>query len=435
MPVNGQEVASAAMQWIGTKYVWGGTGSSPGQGVDCSRLVQAILAGFGIKISRTTYTQINEGNKIAFQDLQVGDLVFFDTDRSTGGPDHVGMYIGSGEFIHAPRPGDSVKVSKINDGYYGKLFMGGRRPYGLEGGGYDSMDADTSGPAVPRLGPEELAAEYGWAYGFLNSNDELRGLFEQAVAGTWTSAQFQAKLRQTEWWKTNSASVRQAQMEAATDPATYAAKVQAASFMVRDTAAEMGAIIPEGLMSKIGEDFVRTGMSDEELRHSLGKYIDFTVEGTLAGQAGMAEIRLKQLAYANGVQIAPDSIKNYAQMIAMGVSTMEQAEQNVRNLATSMFPTYGEQIAAGINVQDIARPYSEMAARELELSPAEVGLDNQLVKQGINGLNRNGQPFGMTLNQYQAHLRSTPQWLKTNGARESIMKVGSDVLRSMGVVQ
>lgn len=435
MAVSGKDVAAAAMQWIGTKYVWGGTGSSPGQGVDCSRLVQAVLAGFGINISRTTYTQINEGNKIAFQDLQVGDLVFFDTDRSTGGPDHVGMYIGEGKFIHAPRPGDSVKVSQINDGYYGKLFMGARRPYGMEGGGYDSLDADTSGPSVPRLGPEELAAQYGWAYGFLNSNDEIRGLFEQAVAGTWTSAQFQAKLRQTNWWKNNSSTMRQAQAEAFSDPATFAAKIQAASFKVRETAAEMGAILPENMFARIGEDFVRTGMTDEELRHSLGKYIDFTVEGTLAGQAGMAEIRLKQLAYANGVQLSPESIRNYAQMIAMGVSTMEQAEQNVRNLAVSMFPTYGEQIAAGINVQDIARPYMEMASKELEVAPIEVTLNNQLVKQGLNGLNQNGQPFGMTLNQYQRHLRSTPQWLQTNGARESVMKVGSDVLRSMGVIQ
>lgn len=431
---NGADVVAAAMQWIGTKYVWGGTGSKPGQGVDCSRFVQAVLAGFGINVPRVTYDQINDGNKIAFSEMQVGDLVFFDTDRSTGGPDHVGMYIGGGKFIHAPKPGDSVKVSEINDGYYGKLFMGARRPYGMDGGGYDSQDADSTGPSQPRLGPEELAAEYGWAYGFLNSNDELRGMFEQAVSETWTTQKFQSKLRETNWWKTNSEASRAAQMEAQSDPATFAAKVQAQTMKVREVASEMGAILPESMFGKIGEDILRSGMTDEELRHSLSQYIDFTAEGTLAGQAGMAELRLKQLAYANGVQLSPQSVKNYAQMIAAGVSTMEQAEQNVKNLAISMFPTYAEQITAGINLKDIASPYVDMAVKELELGKADVDLNSQLVKQGLNGLNQGGKPFGMTLTDYQNYLRSTPQWLQTNGAREGVMKAGSDVLRNMGMI-
>lgn len=432
MAVNGADVAKAALQYLGLKYVWGGTSLT--NGADCSGFVQSLLAGFGIKVPRVTYDQINDGSKISFQDLQAGDLVFFDTDKRTAGPDHVGMYIGEGKFVHAPKPGDSVKISQINDGYYGKLFMGARRPNGMIGGGVDSVDADGSAPTMPRLSPEELAAQYGWSYAFLNANDEIRRVFEQAVGETWTTQKFQAKLRETNWWKTTSEPMRQAQAEAFSDPATFSAKVQASSMKVRMMASELGAIIPEAMISQMGEDVYRSGMTDEELKHTLGKYIDFTVEGTLAGQAGMAELRLKQLAYANGVQMAPEAIKNYAQMIAMGVSTMEQAEQNVRNMAISAFPTLEEQINSGINVMDVASPYITMATQELELAPADMDLTSPLVRQGISGLNQAGQPFGMTLTDYQQYLRSTPQWLKTNGARESVMKVGSDILREMGLM-
>lgn len=432
MAVSGAAVAAAAQRYIGLSYVWGGTSLT--SGADCSGFVQSILAQFGIKVPRVTYDQINDGNKIAFSDLQAGDLVFFDTDRGTSGPDHVGMYIGGGKFIHSPKPGDSVKISSINDGYYGGLFMGARRPFGMDGGGFDSVNADMMNPSPPRLEPEEMAAEYGWAYSFLQSNSELKGLFESAVSETWTAQKFQAKLRETNWWKTNGEAARAAQVEAATDPATFAAKVQASSMKVRMAAAEMGAIIPENMMNKLGEDVIRSGMTDEELRHTLGKYIDFTVEGTLAGSAGMAEIRLKQLAFANGVEMSPQSIKNYAQMIAMGVSTMEQAEQNVRNMAKSAFPTFSEQIDAGINMQDVANPYMEMAAKELEVPKTEMTMSNPMVRQGINGLNSDGKPFGMTLTDYQQFLRSTPQYLRTNGAQTELMKVGSDVLRSMGVI-
>lgn len=432
MAVSGAAVAAAAQRYLGLKYVWGGTSLT--SGADCSGFVQSVLAQFGIKVPRVTYDQINDGNKISFSDLQAGDLVFFDTDRSTAGPDHVGMYIGGGKFIHAPKPGDSVKISNINDGYYSQLFMGGRRPNGMEGGGKDSVGGDGMNPTQPRLSPEELAASYGWAYGFLNSNSELKGIFDKAVAETWSAQQFQAKLRETNWWKTNGDAARQAQLEAATDPATWGAKVQAASMKVRMMAQEMGALVPENMMNKIGEDALRSGMTDEELQYSLGKYIDFTNEGTLGGAAGMAEVKLKQLAFANGVQMSPDSIKNYAQMIAMGVSTMEQAEQSVRNMAKSMFPTFAEQIDAGINVMDIANPYAEIASKELEVPRGDMDLTNPLVKQGINGLNAEGKPYGMTLNDYQRYIRSTPQWLQTKGAQTQVMKVGSDILRQMGLV-
>lgn len=432
MAVSGAAVAAAAQRYLGLKYVWGGTSLT--SGADCSGFVQSVLAQFGIKVPRVTYDQINDGNKISFGDLQAGDLVFFDTDRSTAGPDHVGMYIGGGKFVHAPKPGDSVKISDLRDGYYGNLFMGGRRPNGMEGGGKDSVGGDGMNPTQPRLNPEEMAASYGWSWSFLQSNAEVKSVFETAVAETWTSDKFKAKLRETNWWKTNGEAARQAQVEAVSDPATFAAKVQASGMKVRMLAQEMGAIIPENMMNQIGEDMLRSGMSDEELKYSLAKYIDFTKEGTLGGEAGMAELRLKQLAYANGVQMSSDSVKNYAQQIAMGVSTMEQAEQNVRNMAKSMFPTFAEQIDAGINVMDIANPYAEMAAKELELPRGDLDLTNPLVKQGINGLNSEGKPYGMSLTDYRTFLRSTPQWLQTKGAQDSIMKVGSDILREMGVM-
>lgn len=432
MPVSGASVAAAAQRYIGLKYVWGGTSLT--SGADCSGYVQSVLAQFGIKVPRVTYDQINTGNKISFGDLQAGDMVFFDTNTKQSGPDHVGIYIGGGKFIHSPRPGSSVQISSITDGYYGRIFMGGRRANGMEGGGKDSVGGDGANPTAPRLSPEAMAAEYGWAYSFLQSNAELNSVFQTAVAETWTTQKFQAKLRETNWWKTNGEAARAAQLEASTDPATFAAKVQASGMKVRMLASEMGAILPEEMFNKIGEDVIRTGMTDAELKHSLGKYITFTEEGTLAGQAGMAELRLKQLAYANGVQMSSDSIKNYAQMIAMGVSTMEQAEQQVRNMAKSMFPTFGEQIDAGINLMDIANPYAEIAAEELELPRGTMDLTSPMVKQGMNGLNADGKPYGMSLTDYRTFVRSDPRWNQTQKAQKEIMRVGSDILREMGVL-
>lgn len=432
MAVDGAQLAAEVQKYLGVAYKWGG--NSLTTGIDCSGLLQQVYAKYGITVPRVTYEQINSGSKIAYEDIQAGDMVFFDTDPSKAGPDHVGMYIGDGKFVHAPRPGDVVKVSSMNDGYYSTRYMAARRPTGMVGGGTDSPNAATNTPVQPRLEPEELAASYGWAYGFLNSVPELKGLFTQAVAETWNAQHFTAKLKETDWWKTNSAAQREAALLASTDPATYAAKVNAARMLVRQKANDMGAILTDGIADRIGEDFVRMGMQEAELNSALAGYINFTAEGVLGGQAGIAEIRLKQLARVNGVDLSKEATRSFAQQIAMGASTMEQAEGYVRNLAKSMFPTYAEQIDAGVNMSEVAMPYMQMVSEELQVAPGDLDLKNPLVRQGLAGLDLDGKPFGMALNDFQRYVRQQPQWLRTDGARNNLMNVGNEVLKSMGLL-
>lgn len=95
-------------QYLGVPYVWGGTTPS---GFDCSGLVQYVYGQIGVNISRTTYTQVNEGRYVSRDELLAGDLVFFGDSSS---PHHVGMYIGDGMMIHAPQTGDVVKIASLS---------------------------------------------------------------------------------------------------------------------------------------------------------------------------------------------------------------------------------------------------------------------------------------------------------------------------------
>jgi len=96
-----------ALSFRGVPYKWGGTSPS---GFDCSGFVQYVYAHFGIRLSRTTYTQVNEGTAVSKSDLRPGDLVFFGTK---GSPHHVGIYIGDNSYVHAPQTGDVVKISPL----------------------------------------------------------------------------------------------------------------------------------------------------------------------------------------------------------------------------------------------------------------------------------------------------------------------------------
>jgi peptidoglycan DL-endopeptidase CwlO len=107
-----------AMQYLGTPYVWGG--SSPG-GFDCSGFVMYVYAQMGVSLPHNAGAQFSYGVPVSVDQLEPGDLVFFD------GLGHVGIYIGGGQFIHSPHTGDVVKISSLSDSWYSGTYVGARR--------------------------------------------------------------------------------------------------------------------------------------------------------------------------------------------------------------------------------------------------------------------------------------------------------------------
>jgi cell wall-associated NlpC family hydrolase len=112
-------VVSIALQYLGIPYVWGG--SSPATGFDCSGFVAYVYAQVGVSLPHHAASQYSYGTPVPFDQLAPGDLVFFD------GLGHVGIYIGGGQFVHAPHTGDVVKISSLYDSWYASTFVGARR--------------------------------------------------------------------------------------------------------------------------------------------------------------------------------------------------------------------------------------------------------------------------------------------------------------------
>lgn len=112
-------IVFTAIQFLGTPYLWGGT--TPEKGFDTSGFVKYVYKQCGVKLSRTTFTQIHEGVEVSRDKLKAGDLVFFGTYAA---PHHVGIYIGNNHYIHAPRTGDVVKISPLSSR---KDFLTARR--------------------------------------------------------------------------------------------------------------------------------------------------------------------------------------------------------------------------------------------------------------------------------------------------------------------
>lgn len=160
MPTSETEarLLDAASEWMGTPYRFGGTTKN---GVDCSALVRAVYAGaFGLRLTRSTRTQVREGREVGKHELRPGDLVFFRTGRNQR---HVGIYLAGDRLLHASSSRNRVMIDDLGQGHFQQTYWTARR----------LLDVEPSAPpparvvATPRA-PEPVApvragpARPGW---------------------------------------------------------------------------------------------------------------------------------------------------------------------------------------------------------------------------------------------------------------------------------
>jgi cell wall-associated NlpC family hydrolase len=109
---------------LGLDYRYGGT--SPVTGFDCSGLVAHVyLEAWGVRLPHSTLAQSEKGAPVSLAELQAGDLVFYDTLKRPYS--HVGIYLGDGRFVHAPKAGARVRIEDLKNAYWSQRFNGARR--------------------------------------------------------------------------------------------------------------------------------------------------------------------------------------------------------------------------------------------------------------------------------------------------------------------
>lgn len=119
----GAVAARTAERFVGIPYRWGG--NNVVEGLDCSGFVRAVYNLCGVNIPRTSREQFQVGEAVPRDELMDGDLVFFGASPSQ--ISHVGIYVGKGRFVHAPRRGDDIRVSSLDEDGYARKYMGAKR--------------------------------------------------------------------------------------------------------------------------------------------------------------------------------------------------------------------------------------------------------------------------------------------------------------------
>lgn len=119
----GAIAARTAERFVGIPYRWGG--DTVVDGMDCSGFARAVYNLCGVSIPRCSRDQYKAGESVSKDMLKDGDLVFFGSAEDK--INHVGIYVGNGKFVHAPRRGEDIRTSSIDESYFEKRFVGARR--------------------------------------------------------------------------------------------------------------------------------------------------------------------------------------------------------------------------------------------------------------------------------------------------------------------
>jgi len=306
---------------------------------------------------------------------------------------------------------------------------GGSSPSGAGGGGA------IGGVLAPALSMDELASSYGLTSALVNSNGELKNLFKQAVAGSWTATLFTAKLKNTKWWGTQSDTVRQYITLRYTDHATWLQKGVNAQNAMNRIAVQVGLgsqINAKGGMTSLLKGAIyhsmADGWSDARIKDWFGSWTA-AHGGMMQGEAGENFDKLHSFAYVNGMQYG-GYYEVAAREIVAGRSTLETEEAKIRAQAAAKYSAFADQIKAGQNVMDLAAPYIKSTAQILELPDTDVDLFNSHVAKAMTANNK-GQAYSLW--QYETDLRSDPLWKKTKNAQDGLMGVAHQVLQNFGV--
>lgn len=281
----------------------------------------------------------------------------------------------------------------------------------------------------------DWADEYGIQAALVNSDPGLKTLFDRAVAQKWTAQKFNAELQNTDWYKNNAQSWREAETARLSQPGTWKQSIDDLSEQIRQTAASMGISIDDANVAKLADQTAHSswgkGVDPNILRSHIVEYGKITGSG---GESAQIMNTLKNYAYSMGVKYDSSWYESQAQNILSGKATVDDSYSTVNQIAKSKYSAFADQIDAGMKVDQIASPYINSMASILEIDPANITLDDNTINRALTNVNQDGKQAPTPLWQFETQLRQDPRWATTQNARQTVDTTARSILQSFGLV-
>lgn len=288
-------------------------------------------------------------------------------------------------------------------------------------------------PKKDKLSRAEIEREYGFAYAFFKSDEELWDLLQQAIKGDWSAERFSAKLKNTKWFQKHSDIWRQNTALRYSDPTTYQERLANTQTQVQNLAGQFGISLTAAELKRFTERAFLFGWSPEQILDKLAPKVKPGQGGHYGGDLSAIESQLRKTALANGVRLNDGQIQTWMRSIVRGDAGVNQFEQYIRDVSAKTFEAYGDQIKAGMDASDLAAPYLQSMSNILELNPADLDLFDPTIRKALSYRNDKGEPQAMSITDFEDRLRQDKRWQYTDNANNTMRGFAVNLARLWGL--
>jgi hypothetical protein len=311
---------------------------------------------------------------------------------------------------------------------------GGGGGKAARGGGGGTTVAAATAPAKP-VDPTQFAREtYGYLSYFLD-DPEIGSFLKSAAEKGWSKEVMQGELFKTQWWQKQSETTRNWLALSKTDPATAEFQITQRTADLTNKASVLGIGLTPDRARQIATDSLRYGWNDTQLQTALANEINFAgvqVGGIATLMQGLTEASKDYL-----IPISTPTLQSWTKQIIGGTQTEENFKAYLVTQAKSLFPYLANALDTGMSVRQYVDPYVQMAAKTLELNPADIDLTQAKWLAPLQRVDpATGQRGVMSLSDWDREMRMNPTYGydRTQGARDQAASLSADLARMFGRV-
>lgn len=300
-------------------------------------------------------------------------------------------------------------------------------------GGTVAPGALPAAPVLSDSSQEQAVRERFPQLSYLMDNPEIRALLLQAASTGATVDMLQARLMQTNWWRTTAETTRLWDAKFHLDPAKATAEWDQRTLTVLNQARTLGAPLSASDGKWVAGKVLREGWSQEQLSTFLGGLIRNN-GGAEPGKVTETEAQIRQLARSYLGQIDKNTVRELAIRISEGSSSKDAVTTMLRNEAKNRFHWFAPQIDAGLTPMDLFASTRNAVANMLEIDPEQIDLNDSRWSSITSPIQDGSNIRSMNFAEAQQWARNRPEWRMTNNANNEASDLGLKLLRSMGVL-
>jgi hypothetical protein len=289
-------------------------------------------------------------------------------------------------------------------------------------------------PTTPPAWEQAAIELYGGYYEVIKNIPELRDLIGKAMSGGWGDDKFQYELEQTTWWKTTTASARAWEEQKVRDPASLQTVIDNKVASLRDQALTLGIRIDDASISKLAEDSLKFGWSDQVTTNAIGME-------AMRSQSGVSQLRqgyygqtVKAIASNYGVPLSDTAVNQWIGKIASGQENEASFQAYVRDLSKNLYPSLSSGFDRGLTFNQMTDPYAQVASNLLEIPSSQVDFTDPKWAAAFTMKDSKGQQMQMSFGEWADYLRTNPSfgYEYTDGAQQKAYQVANELARLFG---